>query len=1108
MTKSILNLIYNSPQFKRVADVQLIPEKPLLISGVTGSLWSLMAAHLFNEFQKNIIVVLSEKDFAEKLRDDLSGFIGIENICFYTSDPKLQAEAFDVTPQISKIETLFKLIQNKTNIIITHVAAIANKVPNPQKIKSILKTITRGSQVEYDNFISFLNENGFNRKNFVETYGDYSVRGGIIDLFPFLGENPYRLEFWGDMLESIREFEILSQRSIREVEEIFIFPDLENQNADSTIFDFIKNDSIIFYDDTVKLKTEFNELDSEGIITDLKYDEILNHFCKYPRIEHKIFESDEIDIKFSSSPQPTSQGSIKTLKLQIEECIKKNLKIWIISETKEESIRLNELLHSSDLTSVENNLIEPNNFLENINFVTGALHDGFIFTDAKIAIFTEHQIFGRLKERNIPKRKRFKGISQKELHQLKSGDFVVHVDHGIGKFKGMKKISIGGNNQEVVNLEYANSGTLFVNINYINRIQKYSSGEGFIPTLNIIGGKEWDRTKQRAKKKIKDIARDLIKIYAVRKNSEGFGFLPDTPWQKEMEASFMYDDTPDQSSATISVKKDMESNSPMDRLICGDVGFGKTEVAVRAAFKAVMSGKQVAVLVPTTILAEQHGNTFTDRLGRYSTKIEVLSRFRSPKEIKKIVENISLGQIDIVIGTHRLLSKDVVFKNLGLLIIDEEQRFGVSAKEKLRSFKNAVDTLTLTATPIPRTLQFSLMGARDLSIIMTPPRNRYPIHTEIALFDKTIIREAIIREIHRGGQVYIVHDRIGTIDDVVSMLKNFVSEAKFVIAHGQMNSHKLEKVMMDFLERKFNVLVSTKIIESGIDIPSVNTIIINRADRFGMAELYQLRGRVGRSNIQAYAYLLVPPFSNLSKETLRRLQTVEEFTELGSGFNLAMRDLEIRGSGNLLGSEQSGFIAEMGFEMYQRLVNEAVYELKEEEFEETFKGEKQSEVDVLIEVDIDAFISDEYVHDNTERLDLYRRIARIKNENEITSFNEELRDRFGTPPIESENLFLIANLKLIISKFQFTKFTLHRQDFNFYFPSQSEGENIVDGFIKKFSTMTTQAPYKLFFKEEKNKLILHGKINNGSDQDRLNQIITLLKQLSDNFNADTKAEIK
>jgi transcription-repair coupling factor (superfamily II helicase) len=716
-----------------------------------------------------------------------------------------------------------------------------------------------------------------------------------------------------------------------------------------------------------------------------------------------------------------------------------------------------------------------------------AFHSGFVFPAAQIAVFTEHEIFGRVKRRGTAKRKRFKGITSKELQQLRRGDFVVHQDYGIGRFAGLQKIQVRGVEAEVMKLVYEGEDSLYVHMNFINRVQKYSSQEGHTPKLSKLGGQDWDRLKARARKKIKDIARDLIALYARRKHERGFAFAPDTHWQKEMEASFLYEDTPDQATATGDVKLDMQQDSPMDRLICGDVGFGKTEVAVRAAFKAVMNGKQVAVLVPTTILAEQHFHTFMDRVARYSVRVESLSRFRPKPEQKNVVEGLKDGKVDIVIGTHRLLSKDIAFKDLGLLIIDEEQRFGVAAKEKLRQLRASVDTLTLTATPIPRTLQFSLMGARDLSLINTPPRNRIPIQTEIAEFDLQVIREAIMKELHRGGQVYFVHDRVHNIDLIQRTLEEHVPKARFHSAHGQMKGHELERAMVDFMEKKYDVLLCTKIIESGIDIPSVNTIIINRADHFGLAELYQLRGRVGRSNVQAYAYLLTPPLSVLPRQTLRRLQAIQEFTELGSGFNLAMRDLEIRGAGNLLGGEQSGFILEMGFEMYQRVVEEAVAELKEEEFQDLVKetpgAEKKSST--VIETDIEALIPDFYIEHDGERLDIYRRLYRSESMDELHALRAELQDRFGEYPEEVENLFCILELKIAAALAGFIKVELAGEQLTLHFPPP-EQNFFYEGEIAPFQKMMGRMPdlqrFHPHLKQDAKQLKLLSRIPSGADK--------------------------
>jgi transcription-repair coupling factor (superfamily II helicase) len=656
-------------------------------------------------------------------------------------------------------------------------------------------------------------------------------------------------------------------------------------------------------------------------------------------------------------------------------------------------------------------------------------------------MYTEHQVFGRLKRRGGRRQPKFKGFTERELQRLVRGDYVVHKDYGIGKFDGLKRIRVGGAEQEVVKILYDANDVLYVNLNYVNKLQKYSSKEGHIPSLTRLGSSEWEKLKLRAKKRVKDIARDLITLYARRKQAEGFPFSQDTPWQQELEASFIYEDTRDQAKATIEVKRDMETPHPMDRLICGDVGFGKTEVAVRASFKAVLDGKQVAVLVPTTILATQHFGTFQDRLARYGVRLDVVSRFRSKQEQSAIVGKIREGLVDVIIGTHRLLSKDVTFKNLGLLIIDEEHRFGVAAKEKLRRLKSDVDTLSLTATPIPRTLHFSLMGARDLSIIATPPRNRLPIITEIMQWNDDVIRDAAARELQRGGQLYFVHDRVQTMDDVAGRLQKLLPDVRIRTAHGQMTSHALENVMMAFLQKECDVLVATKIIESGLDIPNVNTIFINRADRFGMAELYQLRGRVGRANAQAYAYLLTPPIASIPRSTLQRLQAVEEFTELGSGFNLAMRDLEIRGAGNLLGAEQSGFIENMGFEAYTRILEEAVQELKQEEFKELFSEaqlKRKTEREAAVEADLDAFIPESYVRGDADRLALYRRLYSLTTEEQLREVRDEMTDRFGKFPMEIENLFGMVRLRLVAAGIGFVKVTISEERLEAEFPLETD----------------------------------------------------------------------
>ena len=839
------------------------------------------------------------------------------------------------------------------------------------------------------------------------------------------------------------------------------------------MLDYLSPDALLLIDEPSSVQKEIEELFREGVQNLLTWETIKAQTERFPRIWHAILG--ELDhaptINFLSHPQPPVNGSIKVLLRHLDELTAEGQDVVLVCDTQAEADRIKELIDEEFTSPTEleeageaseldvSGVTEPK-----YQLMTEAMHLGFVFPPAHLALFTEHQIFNRLKRRGQARKKRFKGFSQKEAQQLRRGDYVVHIDYGIGKFAGLQKLKVRGIDQEVMRVLYDESDVLYVNLNFVNRVQKYASQEGHLPKLSKLGAPDWDRLKARARKRIKDIARGLITLYARRRHETGFAFAPDTHWQKELEASFMYEDTPDQAKATTDVKKDMELPSPMDRLICGDVGFGKTEVAVRAAFKSVMNGKQVAVLVPTTILAQQHYNTFMDRVGRYSVRVESLSRFKTKKEQELILGGAKEGKVDILIGTHRLLSKDVQFKDLGLLVIDEEHRFGVTAKEKLRQLRATVDTVTMTATPIPRTLQFSLMGARDLSIINTPPRNRLPILTEIAQFDLQLIREAILKELHRGGQVYFIHDRVHDIDEILTMLHSKIPEARYHVAHGQMKGHELERAMMDFLEKKYDVLICTKIIESGIDIPSVNTIIINRADRFGLAELYQLRGRVGRSNEQAYAYLLTPPISSLPRVTLRRLQAIQEFTELGSGFNLAMRDLEIRGAGNLLGAEQSGFIMEMGFEMYQRIVEEAVAELKEQEFEKLFEGKpggpKWTAGETTIDADIEAYIPDFFIESDSERLDFYRRLYNVSTPDAIHGMQDELRDRFGEYPEEVESLFGVVQLKTRASTLGFTKVELSRNQLALFFPpaEQKSFYERADGSTPPFQAMMALLP--------------------------------------------------
>ena len=1134
----------------------LQPGRPVQLHGIGGSLIAFVAAHLFEVRKTQMVLLVADRDRAELLRDDCAALLSEDRVRLYVSGPSRTAMHLDMSAPIAQMETLRSLSRSDRVLVIASAEALTIKLPSRKQFAERSIELEVNKNFPFEELIQKLMAMSFVKKDFVEEYGDFAVRGGILDIFPFIGDNPIRFEFWGDTVESIREFDVLSQRSIRELQTANIIASLLHNSTDSdnvspkldlaenketrvSLFEYLSDDALLFFDEPMLMEKEIEELQQEDYSNIFDWKTIEKSSNKFERFDHTAIQNSEshIRIDFHSYPQPPIAGSIKRLIEQIQKHSNRGNTIYIACDTKEEGERLEGLIEeeltapdqlenrSQEFDTVRSDTEDVFPMLEDgdeersqnentihpitqpspiaYQLLPEALHSGFIYSPANIAVFTEHEIFGRLKRRGTTKRKMFKGFSQKEFQQLKRGDFVVHQDYGIGRFAGLQKIKVRGVETEVMKLVYEENDVLYVHLNFIHRVQKYSSQEGHTPKLSKLGGADWDRLKSRARKKIKDIARDLIKLYARRKHEQGFAFASDTHWQKEMEASFLYEDTPDQAKSTLDVKEDMEKQSPMDRLVCGDVGFGKTEVAVRAAFKAVMNGKQVAVLVPTTILAHQHFHTFLDRIGRYSVRVEFLTRFRPKSEQKEVLEALKEGKVDILIGTHRLLSKDIVFKDLGLLIIDEEQRFGVASKEKLRQLRASIDTLTLTATPIPRTLQFSLMGARDLSLINTPPRNRIPIQTEIAQFDLHLIHEAIMKELHRGGQVYFVHDRVQNIDLIRTMLEEHVPKARFHVAHGQMKGHELEKAMMDFLEKKYDVLLCTKIIESGIDIPSVNTIIINRADRFGLAELYQLRGRVGRSNVQAYAYLLTPPLSVLPRVTLRRLQAIQEFTELGSGFNLAMRDLEIRGAGNLLGGEQSGFILEMGFEMYQRVVEEAVAELKEEEFndlsEEKSGYGNKSKVETIIETDIEALIPDIYIEHDAERLDVYRRLYKCESIEDINMMRSELKDRFGEYPEEVEHLFLQIELKVIAAKAGFIKLELDGEVLALQFPPPEEkafyeGNNAP--FQKIMGRIHGLKPFHPQLKQGKNQLKMTARVKVGENQkERLDAVRAFLEKL-------------
>ncbi len=1061
------------------------------IRGAVGSLPAFLAANAFLESSRPMLCLLPDDDAAAFFGSDLQQILGSDDnvILLPVSDnrPFDPEHMPDPAPTMARGDVLERLKDGFKGILVCSIPAFSEKVPPVEAVQSATLDIETGMEMDPEDVIERLVLQGFTRTEFVQAPGDLALRGGILDVFPYTGSYPIRIEFFGDEIDSIREFDIHSQRSVSRRNSARIVPNLEGQatdvNARIPLTDHLDSNTLVVQMDgaalieaadvllaertkqrDAALERAASDAPDEQVTTDDEDDpdvaairpgsdlpdvdalyiggtSMQGLLLPFDTIHVGSFqELAEEQISVTSQPQPGFSSRIALLRKQILENHQNELDTLILCDNRGQEARLMELLED-DIESGR------------VRLKTESLHRGFEIPELQLALYTDHQIFGRYHRPTARKqKKRFGGLSLRELHQLTPGDFVVHIDYGIGRFAGMEHIEVRGRKQEAVRLQYLNGDTLYVNVGALYKLHKYKGKEGHQPQLTKLGSGQWEKAKSRTKSRVKDIARDLIRLYAKRKASEGHPYPEDTVWQRELEASFQFEDTPDQASTAAAVKEDMQKPQPMDRLVCGDVGFGKTEIAIRAAFKAAQDGKQVAVLVPTTVLAMQHFRTFSKRLAHYPIKLGVLSRFRTSAQQKETLAELEAGQIDILIGTHRLISKDVVFKDLGLLIVDEEQRFGVGMKEKLRKLRVNVDTLTLTATPIPRTLQFSLMGARDLSIIATAPDNRQPIQTEIHAFDKDLIRDALMYEINRGGQVFFIHNRVQSIEEVSAMIRMLVPNVRIQTAHGQMKGPELERIMMGFVEGEFDVLVSTNIIENGLDIANANTIIINRADHFGLAELHQLRGRVGRSNRKAFCYLLVPSIHSLTREAKQRLQAVEEFSDLGSGFHLAMRDLDIRGAGNMLGAEQSGFIADVGFETYHRILDEAVEELRTEEFAAVFEEERKPRAtETAIDVDADALIPETYLSNRIERLNLYRRISECPSREELDAVADEMADRFGPLPAEVENLITGVELKISGQGLRLTKITFKNERLFLGFPSTDDDpwfyENLFHGLL-------------------------------------------------------------
>lgn len=1109
--------IFSSEKFSQLKNLTSENFSKIVLSGVSGSMASFATDYIYQNVGKKILYISHDNDRIVKLKDDLELIDSLQNISIYSTK---------LSDSESTSKILIDLSEGNEFIVIANASELGNKIISKDKFKASIIQLKKNENYSFDELLNTLERYNFNRKDFVDEAGDFSVRGGIIDFFAENLESPVRIEFFGDTIESIREFDLNSQRSVREIDSVKIGINLNadeeeiNYEPDEIVINYIPDNAIVIIDEP---EITFNEI-NEDIV------KVLNNF---KRIYLTAFtgvitdyndHSDSADLKvinFDSKPQPEFHSNLKAIYQNLCDNIKNGYEAYLLASDEHQASRIKELIedfedeniieqdekiHSDAEEDLNDIKSDPEFSIKNkFKVIPESIHNGFIFNDLKILLYTEHQIFGRY-FKQIKKRKlKFKGLTFTELKELQYGDYVVHRDFGIGKYSGLKKITVGNNNQEVVVLTYHGTDKLFLNLNNINLIKKYSGAEGHAPALTRLGGGEWDKLKAKTKKQVKDIARDLIILYAKRKSEIGFRFSGDTHWQKELEANFMYEDTPDQFRATVETKEDMEKENPMDRLVCGDVGFGKTEVAIRAAFKSVMDNKQVAVLVPTTILAVQHYNTFRDRLSPFAVEVDNITRLKNSKEQKKILGRLTDGKLNILIGTHRILSKDINFKDLGLLIIDEEQRFGVKAKEKLRSIKPNVDTLTLTATPIPRTLNFSLLGARDLSIINTPPKNRKPIVTEIIKLDWTQIAGIIRHELNRGGQVYFVNDKIKNLHTLGDTIKTYVPEAKIGIAHGQMDGKDLENVVINFIEKKLNVLLCTKIIESGLDIPNVNTIIINNANMYGLAELYQLRGRVGRSEVQAFAYLISPPDAKLTRIAVKRLQAIEEFTDLGSGFSLAMRDMEIRGVGNLLGKQQSGFVQEIGFDMFISIIEEAVLELKENEFKDLFANEaslqkinesikkKIEEKSALIENDLNALIPKDYIHNDTERLNIYRRLYEMMSEDELKSVAVELKDRFGEYLDDVSNLLRVIRIKIKATELGLEKIIIRNKNLYLYFPDDKEHKIFEGDFYKRIiETISNDRSRKYNIAPEKERLLIEVRLDSGDDEKRLEEVEKLI----------------
>ncbi|AZB31099.1 transcription-repair coupling factor [Chryseobacterium balustinum] len=1067
---------------------QIDTQPHLSVRGSAGSSASVFAAELFLTHKKTVLFLSDDKEEALYINSEMEDLLGKESVLYFpaTHMEPYQVEKTQNANLVLRTEVLNKINSEKSpKVIVAYIGALSEKVLKKEDFKAISHQIKTGDHLDFDFVDELLNHYQFNQTDFVSEPGEFSVRGGIVDVFSYSNEKPYRITFFGNEVENIKTFDIETQLSVDKVDGFQLVSNM-NFSVSGTRVSFLeilpKESFVISKNGIVglqKLRTFYEKsLEKfENLNKDIAHrspqelfisdEEFLFDYKKFKTVDFSSVGIESIksqEVKLNQTAQPSFHKNFQLLIEDLQEKKEEGYDIWISFSTEKQKERLvsifDELGHQLAFKSFKSEL-----------------HEGFVDPDHKILVYTDHQIFDRYQRYKAKNTfAKSEQLTLKDLMSLKVGDYIAHIDHGIGKFMGLVKVNNDGKIQECFKLTYKNGDLLYVSIHSLHKISKYNGPDGKEIVLSKLGSPAWKSLKQKTKARVKQIAFDLIKLYAERKTAKGFQYSPDSYLQNELEASFAYEDTPDQEKATLDVKKDMEDEGVMDRLICGDVGFGKTEVAIRAAFKAATDGKQVAILVPTTILAFQHYRSFKERLKDFPVNISYLNRFRTAKQKSETLQGLEDGKMDIVIGTHQLASDKVKFKDLGLLIIDEEHKFGVSVKDKLKTMKTNVDTLTLTATPIPRTLQFSLMAARDLSVIKTPPPNRQPVDTNIIGFSEEIIRDAVSYELQRDGQVYFINNRIENLKDIAGLIQRLVPDARVITAHGQMEGKQMEQNVLDFMDGKYDVLVATTIIESGVDVPNANTIFINDAQRFGMADLHQMRGRVGRSNRKAFCYLITPPFDMMTSDARKRLEAIEQFSDLGSGFQIAMKDLEIRGAGDLLGGEQSGFINEMGFETYQKMMQEALEELKDDEnFENLFENEEdrnklfKSVKEVNIDTDLELMLPDFYVSSTEERLSLYQKLAEIDNEKDLEKFESELKDRFGNLPSEAVNLLKSVALKWLAAEIGFEKIVMKNGIFLGYFPSNPQDKFYQTDKFRHIISYLTQNPAQAQLKEKAGK---------------------------------------